>query len=178
MTAASGRRHQLRVLAFAATAVALGAACAGDDEAATPATMAEGAGSTIVATATLPDESLGAAPESTGASEAPNERELAGPALGLPAMSVLTEPSDSLRPLLAWESVDGAAGYSVTVWAPTGVGYWAWRTAATSVHLGGDPQLRDDVSGPSTTPGMTWSVLALDDDGAPIAASAETVLRP
>lgn len=178
MTAASGRRHQWRVLAFAATAVALGAACAGDDEAATTATMAGGADSTIAATATLPDESVGAVTESSGASETPPERELAGPALGLPTMNVLTEPSDSLRPLLAWEPVDGAASYSVTVWAPTGVGYWAWPTGATSVHLGGDPQLRDDVSGPSTTPGMTWSVLALDDDGAPIAASAETVLHP
>lgn len=98
------------------------------------------------------------------------------PALG--DVTLLTEPSDVQRPLLEWEPVPGAAVYSVSVFTPDGVGYWAWRTEATSVHLGGDPQLRDDVSGPSTAPGMTWSVLAFDGDQMPIAASVRAVLHP
>jgi hypothetical protein len=96
----------------------------------------------------------------------------------LPDLPLLTEPSDDPRPLLAWEAVDGAVVYSVTVTAPTGTPYWAWQTDATSVHLGGDPRLDDDQSGPSTLPGMTWSVLAFDADDRPVAASVEAPLRP
>ncbi len=177
MTAPPHRRHHWRAIAFTTAIAALGAACTGNGDAVIPAGDANSSTATTTPP-TLADDSDDAVTESSDAIESPSERELAGPALGLPTMNVLTEPSELLRPLLAWEPVDGAATYSVTVWTPTGVGYWAWRTAATSVHLGGDPQLRDDVSGPSTVPGMTWSVLALDDDGAPIAASAETILHP
>lgn len=93
-------------------------------------------------------------------------------------LPLLTEPSDDLRPLLAWEPVEGAVLYSLTVTAPTGAAYWAWQTDATSVHLGGDPRLDDDQSGPSTVSGMTWSVIAFDGDDRPLAASVEAVLRP
>lgn len=93
-------------------------------------------------------------------------------------LPLLTEPSDDLRPLLAWAPVDDAVLYSVTVTAPTGEAYWAWQTDATSVHLGGDPRLDDDQSGPSTLPGMTWSVIAFDADDRPVAASVEAVLHP
>jgi hypothetical protein len=95
----------------------------------------------------------------------------------LPDLVLLTAPSDDVRPLLSWEPIDGATVYAVTVTAPTGLAYWAWRTDTTSVHLGGDPRLDDGQSGPSTVPGMTWSVLAFDADGRPIAASVEEPLH-
>lgn len=97
---------------------------------------------------------------------------------GLAELALVTAQSDDQRPLLEWEPVPGAAVYSVSVYTPDGVGYWAWRTDATSVHLGGDPRLDDDASGPSTVPGMTWSVIAFDAARLPIAASARAVLHP
>jgi hypothetical protein len=96
----------------------------------------------------------------------------------LPEIVVLTEPSDDPRPLLEWEPVEGAVEYSVTVSAPDGRPYWAWRTEGTSVHLGGDPRLDDDQSGPSTVSGMTVSVIAFDAEQRPLAASVEAILRP
>jgi hypothetical protein len=97
---------------------------------------------------------------------------------GLPELALVTAPSNDQRPLLEWEPVPGAEVYSVSVHTPDGLGYWAWRTDATSVHLGGDPRLRNDVSGPSTVSGMTWSVIAFDAARLPIAASIRAVLRP
>jgi hypothetical protein len=97
---------------------------------------------------------------------------------GLPELALVTAPSNDQRPLLEWEPVPGAEVYSVSVRTPDGLGYWAWRTDATSVHLGGDPRLHDDVSGPSTVSGMTWSVIAFDAARLPIAASVQAVLRP
>lgn len=97
---------------------------------------------------------------------------------GLPELALVTAPSNDERPLLEWEPVPGAEVYSVSVHTPDGLGYWAWRTDATSVHLGGDPRLQDDVSGPSTVSGMTWSVIAFDAARLPIAASVRAVLRP
>jgi hypothetical protein len=97
---------------------------------------------------------------------------------GLPELALVTAPSNDQRPLLEWEPVPGAEVYSVSVHTPDGLGYWAWRTDATSVHLGGDPRLQDDVSGPSTVSGMTWSVIAFDAARLPIAASIRAVLRP
>ena len=116
--------------------------------------------------------------ESTIVDEADAPAEPVRPFPWLADLPLLTEPSDDLRPLLAWGLVDGAVLYSITVTAPTGAAYWAWQTDATSVHLGGDPRLDDDQSGPSTVPGMTWSVIAFDGDGRPLAASVEAVLRP
>lgn len=178
-----------RLPAIAALALILASvtACGGDDgvaEDTAPATTigppadadpADAADQTTSADQTITTESDAAADAAT--TSEPSRTGPSRPALGLPELTLLTEPSDEERPLLEWEPVDGAAQYSISVFAPSGAGYWAWRTDGTSVPLGGEPRLRDDVSGPSTVAGMTWSVVALDADGRPIAASVESVLR-
>lgn len=169
--------------AIAAIALALAlvsvTACGGDDDDGDAAASTVGAPASTdaeptAASTTIADE----APADATTTTEPAPSGPSSPALGLPELTLLTEPSEDQRPLLEWEPVDGAQQYSVSVFAPSGRGYWAWRTDGTSVPLGGEPRLRDDVSGPSTAPGMTWSVVALDADGRPIAASVESVLRP
>ncbi|HUG48045.1 MAG TPA: hypothetical protein VMP67_06495 [Candidatus Limnocylindria bacterium] len=79
------------------------------------------------------------------------------------------------RPLLEWEPVADADHYGAYVYAPEGIIYWAWAGRETSVHVGGEPQLREGAPGPSIVDGMTWAVIAYDPDLIPIAVSE---LRP
>lgn len=83
-----------------------------------------------------------------------------------------------IRPLLEWSPVDGASHYMVVVYAPDGSPYWTWTGAATSVHVGGDPVLADDRPGPSVVDGMTWGIVALDDEIVPIASSDRRPIAP
>ncbi len=180
-----GRSPALAALALTLAALT---ACGGDDvaedDAAASATSVAGAeadadqGPSVTENQADADSIPATTTTTTTTTAEPPPTQPARPALGLPEMALLTEPSEDQRPLLEWEPVEGAAQYSVSVFAPSGEGYWAWRTEGTSVPLGGEPRLRDEVSGPSTAPGMTWSVLALDADGRPIAASVESLLRP
>jgi hypothetical protein len=80
--------------------------------------------------------------------------------------------------VLESSEVDGAAQYHVVVLAPNGSTYWAWRTDDTSVPVGGSPQLTPDAAGPAIAPGMTWSVLAVSDDGTPVALSGRRPIAP
>lgn len=171
------RLHAVLVL----TAVAVLASCSGGDDAGGGATP-----STPTDTTDLPNSDTTPAPDDVSATTDAAEQDGvdavasesgASPFPWLPEISVLTQPSEDLRPLLEWEAVDGAVEYSVTVSAPDGRPYWAWRTQETSVHLGGNPRLDDDQSGPSTVPGMTMSVIAFDGERQPIAASTEHLLR-
>lgn len=82
------------------------------------------------------------------------------------------------RPQLMWEAVEGASLYSVTVFAPNGRAYWATQAATTSVHVGGEPQLDDDAAGPSVVKGMTWQVVAVGNDGTPLAMSDRSPISP
>jgi hypothetical protein len=79
------------------------------------------------------------------------------------------------RPLLEWQAVEGADEYGMYLYAPDDRIYWGWRDAATAVHVGGEPQLRDGAAGPRVTAGMSWVVVAYDADGLPVAVSE---LRP
>lgn len=83
-----------------------------------------------------------------------------------------------VRPLLEWSPVDGATWYMVTVFAPDGTAYWSWTGESTSVHVGGEPRLDDDVPGPSIVDGMAWAVTALDGDLVPIAVSDRRPIAP
>lgn len=168
------RRPRLQAV-LVASAVAVLVSCGGSDDGATPSTPQDATGATPTdAAVSAPDE-----PTTTVAGEqnAVASERGGSPFPWLPEVTVLTQPSDDLRPLLEWEAVDGAVEYSVTVSAPDGRTYWAWRTQETSVHLGGNPRLDDDQSGPSTVPGMTMSVIAFDGARQPIAASVEHVLQ-
>lgn len=83
-----------------------------------------------------------------------------------------------IRPLLEWAPVEGASYYMVVVDAPDGSPYWTWTGGATAVHVGGDPVLADDRPGPSIIDGMTWGIVALDDEIVPIAYSERRAIAP
>lgn len=83
-----------------------------------------------------------------------------------------------IRPRLEWASVEGASHYMVVVDAPDGSPYWTWTGEATAVHVGGDPVLEDDRPGPSIIDGMTWGVVALDDEIVPVAYSERRPIAP
>ena len=177
-------RRAVAASCSALLSVAALAGCSGqpDPEPDTGATTATSVSPTATSLAPTATETVDAAEDVRGDDgadddvDAPASDRSALP--GLPELALVTAPSNDQRPVLEWEPVPGAAVYSVSVHTPDGLGYWAWRTDATSVHLGGDPRLHDDVSGPSTVPGMTWSVIAFDADRLPIAASSRAVLRP
>jgi hypothetical protein len=99
--------------------------------------------------------------------------------LGLQPIELLTDPAGGgTRPLLEWSEVVGAVHYHVVVLAPNGSSYWAWRTTETSVPVGGTPRLEPEAVGPSISPGMSWSVLAVSGDGTPVALSGRRPIAP
>jgi len=97
--------------------------------------------------------------------------------MGLASMVILT-PEEGLgeRPDLAWEPVDGASMYRVTVLGPDGAFYWGWMGEETSVPLGGYPRLEDAAAGPRIVSGMTWTVVAFDAALVPIAVGGPASL--
>lgn len=116
---------------------------------------------------------------STTALSTADEQPSAGAQLGLPGMELLTPVSGSgTRPILEWTEVSGADHYLVSVKTAEGNGYWAWRTESTSVPVGGLPRLNEQAAGPRIVAGMTWSVIALDESGAIIAASNHRPIAP
>ena len=88
------------------------------------------------------------------------------------------ESGQGIRPLLEWEAVDGADHYALFLFAPDGAAYWAWMGPQTSVHVGGEPQLREGAPGPSIIDGMSWLVFAYDEGGLPIAMSPVRPISP
>ena len=93
---------------------------------------------------------------------------------------LLTTPlsGGGLRPLLAWGPANSAAYYAVKLYAPDGSPYWAWQGTATQIHVGGEPVLEDYAEGPFVVDGMTWGVIAYDEEWAPIAASERRPIGP
>lgn len=99
-------------------------------------------------------------------------------ALDVPRMTLRT-PAEGVgpRPELAWEPVDGAAGYTVTVYTADDGPLWGATTEETSIVLGGftEPPQDDARVGPVLADGMRWEVLARDEQGGVVAQSG---LRP
>jgi hypothetical protein len=93
---------------------------------------------------------------------------------------LLTTPlsGEGLRPLLVWAPADSAIYYAVKLYAPDGSPYWAWQGTATQIHVGGEPALEDHAEGPFVVDGMTWGVIAYDEEWAPIAASERRPIGP
>lgn len=80
------------------------------------------------------------------------------------------------RPLLGWETVDGAANYRVVVLDADGTPYWTWTGSDTTVHVGNDED--PSVPGARVFEPMTWTVAALDGEGVPLAISEPSPLVP
>lgn len=68
-------------------------------------------------------------------------------------------------PTLTWSAVAGAALYSVVVTDADGQPFWGWQGAETTVTVG------EGAPDPVVSPDMTWSIVALDADGAPLVES-------
>ena len=83
-------------------------------------------------------------------------------------------------PVLEWETIDGAESYGVTLYAASGDVYWRWRGPDTEVRVGGFPEEPepDAALAPRVEEGMTWDVVARDDDGSVIAQSGERPISP
>ena len=109
-----------------------------------------------------------------------------GPVAGTPlfgdfeSLIVLRTPTagGGSRPLLEWDGVDGVDHYAVYLHAPDGRIYWSWSGRQTSVHVGGEPPLREGAPGPSVAAGMTWAVVAYDADLLPITTSEIRPISP
>lgn len=82
------------------------------------------------------------------------------------------------RPLMEWESVEGASEYLVVVLDGDGAPYWAWSGSATSVRLGGGELPDDHGSGPIVESGALWSVSAYDSEGNLLAISGQRSIAP
>jgi hypothetical protein len=77
-------------------------------------------------------------------------------------------------PVFAWDAVDGAATYRLSVLGPDGP-RWAWEGDATSIRYGG---VEDGQAGPAIVAGSWWSVSAMDPSGELVAASVLRRVSP
>ena len=98
--------------------------------------------------------------------------------LGVPAMQLLTPATGvGVRPELAWEPVQGAQRYSLTLHREDeAAAYWAWSGTETTVRVGPTEDL--SVGGAHVEPGMTWWVVAFDETGTVVAQSGERPIAP
>jgi hypothetical protein len=166
-----------RALPACLAAVVLVTACGGGDDDSEPAspevTTADGLQATTAAattTAAASTTSVAATTTTEPASELAEE-------FGLPTIAIMSTPvGGGERPDLAWQPVDGAADYQVTVLDPDGGFYWGWRGATSEVPFGGRPRLLPGAAGPRVVTGMTWTVVALDANGRPLAAGGPAPL--
>lgn len=81
------------------------------------------------------------------------------------------------RPVLSWEPVADAANYRVVVLDADGQPYWGWTTTETELVVGA-VERPEGAPGPRIAEGMSWSVIADDADGIPIAVSARQPIAP
>ena len=104
---------------------------------------------------------------------------LAIPELDVPIIGV-TSPlaGGGPRPVLAWLPVEGAVGYELSLFAPSGEIYWAWSGTTESIPVGGEPLLGPNSAGPAVIPGMSWYVLAIDDQGLIVGQSPQVAVAP
>ncbi len=156
-----GARCLAKITALAVFALAAASCSSGDDStsATSSAEVVENDSST--ATAAEPD------------SETETEVEAEPQVFAILA----TEPTEpGPRPMLAWDSVDGATTYDLIVLDAEGTPYWAWSGEATGIHLGGVEN--PDAVGAWVFEPLTWIVTARDSEGQPLAMSAQAELLP
>ena len=182
-----------RIATGMAVSLVVLAGCSGGDDAtddavssidstAVPAPDTSGVATTTDDSEDAPPTTTAASADDDGADEPPATAPPTTVALieGLAASIELLTPASETgtRPLLEWSLVDGASSYMATVYAPDGSPYWTWTGVAASVHVGGDPMLDESVPGPSVIDGMTWGVVAFNDEIVPIALSNRQTIAP
>ena len=89
------------------------------------------------------------------------------------------KPARAERATMVWSPVDGAARYRVVLLDATQRPYWAWEGDTATVPADAAPTTAaSGGSGPHITRGSTWTVVALDSSGRPIALSAPRPISP
>lgn len=110
------------------------------------------------------------------ASDAPASEASAGPVIDAPGVegrvTLLAPPEQGAGevPVFEWEPVTGAAAYRLAVLQGGDV-VWAWEGEAISVTLGGVADRPEGEYGPLLTGPGSWSVVAVDAQGAILAVS-------
>jgi hypothetical protein len=139
----------------------------------------------MVETATIeePDESAIQPEEAAATSAVPNQAVEPNPLLIIPGIiemeNLMPESGVGIRPRLEWQEVEGALIYNIVVFEPDGTPYWAWRAEGTSVYVAGiDEPLPEGKEGPILADGMTWQVIAYDEDSTPIAVGGPWPISP
>lgn len=129
--------------------------------------------------ATAPADSVSAPSTTSIAAPAGPPEELADLA-EIVEMSVTTPPAgNGEHPLLAWEPVESAAGYALTLTRPDGQTYWAWTGTEPQTWLGGSAeQPTAGSSGPFLAEPLTLRVVAVNADGLIFAASRPVEIAP
>jgi hypothetical protein len=155
------------VLTALATLASTGSLVAcGDERSAVPATTGTpGASASIPAStpasSTVIERDVPTRPNDTRPGATPD----GGTSWGRPTVDA-TGSSGGEQPSLSWAAVAGAATYSVFVHDEHGAAFWGWEGGETEVVVG------DGAPSPVVSSAMTWSVVALDDTGLPIAESS------
>ncbi|MCL4473663.1 MAG: hypothetical protein M1539_04235 [Actinobacteria bacterium] len=93
---------------------------------------------------------------------------------GLPAIELVAPAVTGAGevPAFEWKPVDGAVSYRLVILDGGGNVLWAWTGPDTKVNLGGLQFERPEgVGGPVLTSGSSWSVVAFDANGNPVATS-------
>ncbi|MHB8859208.1 MAG: hypothetical protein ACYC6Z_06985 [Thermoleophilia bacterium] len=100
---------------------------------------------------------------------------------GLPAIELVAPAVTGAGevPAFEWNPVDGAVSYRLVILDGGGNVLWAWTGADTRVNLGGLQFERPEgVGGPVLTSESSWSVVASDASGNPVATSSIRSVSP
>lgn len=98
-------------------------------------------------------------------------------ALALDALTLDPADEGGSHPTLSWQPVDGADSYWLVVHDADRRPYWSWTGSVTTVRFGGGDRAETNQTA-ALHDTMTWSVIALDAEGNPIALSDEAPLTP
>lgn len=134
-------------------------------------------GSTATATTTPSGTPASAEPTPTTAPTTTTSTSTAPPLEpllpGVPVLEIVSpEGAAGDVPLFEWEPLDAAASYRLVVLGPDGP-IWAWQGEETAIWLGGYSVEPPAGATPITIVDETcWSVMARDEAGALVAASA------
>lgn len=155
-----------------------GGSSTGDDASTTAeTTAADVTAAPDVGTADTSTTSTLPAPTTTGVQAEPHE--LAD--FDNIAQITITTPSsgNGEHPLLAWEPVDGAVDWVLSLTLADGQPYWAWNGPENEIWLGGSAeQPAADSSGPYLYEPMTLHLVGYGADGAILAASQPFDIAP
>ena len=157
------------------TVFVVGACSSSSADSGVSTTVADAAVST-----TAPEGSVGADTTTPDTTQATTTTVVSEPVIvgADPIVQITPTDGGGGRPLLEWESIDGAALYFVTIYTETGSPYWAAVTEETKTYVGGPLQIPAGRTGPNVADGYTWVVYAEDADGNLLAVSSERPIAP